>query len=661
MRKLLAVVLNAAALWCVAGAPAQVVYETVTIRNPGNLGELSGEDINMFGSQYGIGETRECGAVDYVYEIGKYEVTAAQYVAFLNAVAATDTFGLYNTFAMPPGEPNSITIARSGVSGSYTYSVAPDWAGRPVGGIAWSDAARFANWMHNGQPSGIQDGSTTEDGAYTLSGATTNPQLQNVVRNPGATWAIPTEDEWYKAAYHKNNGQSGSYWDYASRSDVLGFGWGIPDNNVVTPDPGNSACFWIGPNDQCIGPPYFRTPVGEFENSASEYGTFDQAGNVWEWTESRPSVAGAVTSKRVMRGGSFYNSETSDMLHSAWRHSEFTAAQLARFGFRLVRPRQDCNGNGVPDKDELAAGTARDVNYNGVLDSCDIAAGVSQDCNTNGLPDEAEVGSVTPTAYQWDDGVRDMDITLDFAVWGGGSLVWLNQFNILPERSTIGGVSLSYGYVPNGLPLTVCLWSDPNGDGSPFDAVLLASAPTSAVNVYSNTINYVDIPDTFIGPVGTSFFIGALVFHPSDDLFPANMDFSGSLSESQALSWVFMSSNTEESIDPANLAASPFGGRPLDFGYPGNWVMRAVPAPAIAPQDANHDGIPDDCTPCGSADFNCDGDVGTDADIEAFFACLAGSCPNLPCSSTADFNGDGDVGTDADIEAFFRVLGGSAC
>jgi hypothetical protein len=62
--------------------------------------------------------------------------------------------------------------------------------------------------------------------------------------------------------------------------------------------------------------------------------------------------------------------------------------------------------------------------------------------------------------------------------------------------------------------------------------------------------------------------------------------------------------------------------------------------------------------PC-SADFNNDGDVGTDADIEAFFACLGGDCC-ATCGS-ADFNNDGDVGTDADIESFFRVLGGGAC
>ncbi len=64
--------------------------------------------------------------------------------------------------------------------------------------------------------------------------------------------------------------------------------------------------------------------------------------------------------------------------------------------------------------------------------------------------------------------------------------------------------------------------------------------------------------------------------------------------------------------------------------------------------------------PCGSADFNNDGDTGTDQDIEAFFACLSGNCC-ATCPANADFNSDGDVGTDADIEAFFRVLAGGTC
>jgi aminopeptidase N len=64
---------------------------------------------------------------------------------------------------------------------------------------------------------------------------------------------------------------------------------------------------------------------------------------------------------------------------------------------------------------------------------------------------------------------------------------------------------------------------------------------------------------------------------------------------------------------------------------------------------------------CATSDFDGDGDAGTDADIEAFFACLAGSCCPTCWHLGADFDADGDSGTDADIEAFFRVLAGGNC
>jgi len=62
---------------------------------------------------------------------------------------------------------------------------------------------------------------------------------------------------------------------------------------------------------------------------------------------------------------------------------------------------------------------------------------------------------------------------------------------------------------------------------------------------------------------------------------------------------------------------------------------------------------------CCRADFNGDGDVGTDQDIADFFNCLAGDC--CAACGTADFNCDGDIGTDLDIAAFFSVLGGGPC
>jgi formylglycine-generating enzyme required for sulfatase activity len=275
------------AAWCVA-AHGQVTIETITVGNPGNPGELSGTGAG------GYGPDRVCGSVDYTFNIGQYEVTAGQYTEFLNAVAATDTFSLYDT-QMWDSE-FGCKIARNGSSGSYTYSVAPEWSYRPVNFTSWADAARFSNWLHNGQPTGLQDLTTTEDGSYFLDGAMSWRDLIEITRGPDATWVIPSEDEWYKAAYHKNDGMTGNYFDYPTSSD------NVPGNDLVDPDPGNNATYriFIPFEDYTIGSPFWRTEVGAHENSDSPYGTFDQGGNVWEWTEALMD-----DSYRAFRGGSF--------------------------------------------------------------------------------------------------------------------------------------------------------------------------------------------------------------------------------------------------------------------------------------------------------------------------------------------------------------------
>lgn len=270
--------------------PPKIVIETITVDNPGNAGELSGSGAG------GGGPDRICGSVDYVYSIGKYQVTAGEYTAFLNAVAANDTYGLYSS-NMASDDSFGCRIERSGSPGNYTYSVAPDWANRPVNWVHWGDAARFCNWLHNGQPIGAQDLTTTEDGSYFLNGATSDAELLAIEREPDATWVIPSEDEWYKAAYHKNDGVTGNYYEYPTSSDA------VPSNDLINPDPGNNANFNQG--GFTIGPPYYRTEVGEFENSAGPYGTFDQGGNVWEWNEAFIDIFDGF---RGLRGGWFAGS-----------------------------------------------------------------------------------------------------------------------------------------------------------------------------------------------------------------------------------------------------------------------------------------------------------------------------------------------------------------
>ncbi len=290
------------------GITQAVTIETVPVGNPGNAGD----------TRYA---TPGYGAVGYDYRIGKYEVTAGQYTEFLNAVAKTDVHGLYDTEMW--SEVRGCQIRRTGESGNYSYDVAVEWAKRPANYISWGDAARFANWLHNGQPRGAQDLSTTEDGAYYLNGATSDADLLAVNRKSGSKWALPTEDEWYKAAYHKNNGVTGDYWDYPTASDIT------PSNarELVAPDPGNCATYYD--NGYTGGwPTRYRTEVGEHENSGSSYDTFDQGGNVFEWNEA------VWYSSRGLRGGSFNFAVGS--LRASYRDGGFPSYASHRFGFRVV-------------------------------------------------------------------------------------------------------------------------------------------------------------------------------------------------------------------------------------------------------------------------------------------------------------------------------------
>jgi formylglycine-generating enzyme required for sulfatase activity len=271
---------------------AEVTIDWVTVGDPGNDCE------NIAGST--------CkGTVAYTYRIGKYEVAVSQYVDLLNAVASTDTYGLY------PGD--STIISRAGSPGSYSYTAVPGRGNHPVQKVTHYDILRFANWLHNGQPPGAQDSSTTEDGAYTITAQ--GVADHSIVRNPQASFFLVTDDEWHKAAYY--DASLGIYYNYPAGTDT----------EIVCSTPGATSN-----TANCFNTVGYFTVGGAYTGSPSPYGTFDQGGNVGELTESKLDDFGG----RLVRGGSFASSAGFNVNFAELSLS--ASNSLNGFGFRLGSP-----------------------------------------------------------------------------------------------------------------------------------------------------------------------------------------------------------------------------------------------------------------------------------------------------------------------------------
>lgn len=175
-------------LLCISSTVSNAVdIEMVEVGNPGNVSDDYGN-----------------GAVSYVYDIGKYEITVSQYAEFLNAVAKQDTYGLYDE-RMEAG----CGITREGNELEYSYVVQSGHSNKPISYVNLADACRFVNWLQNKQPTGTQDETTTESGTYQF-----NIDGTVIFPNERHGFALPTFDEWYKAAYHYNDGSSEGYYTY---------------------------------------------------------------------------------------------------------------------------------------------------------------------------------------------------------------------------------------------------------------------------------------------------------------------------------------------------------------------------------------------------------------------------------------------------------------
>jgi len=282
-RKNVSILLAAVLVTGAAGVAQAAFPETVPVGNPGNKADTTG-----------------FGAVDYEYRIGKYEVTNEEYCEFLNAVAKKDPHALYDGRMGGRDDRTGEAyggITRSGSYGSYAYTVKEGMGKKPVNYVTWESCLRYANWLTNGRGDG-----DTEKGSYTFDGGrVTVPDHAALAAGKTTKWVLPSENEWYKAAYYDPDKPGGAgYWLYATKSNTP------PECNINSNAPSD---------------------VGRYAPSA--YGTYDQNGNMWEYNDSRSG------DKVGLRGGSFYINDNETYLRSTTRY-DVLSAKWPNYGFRVV-------------------------------------------------------------------------------------------------------------------------------------------------------------------------------------------------------------------------------------------------------------------------------------------------------------------------------------
>jgi sulfatase modifying factor 1 len=291
----------------VASSVLGVTIDMVAIGNEGNTGYI----------------VNGLGGVAYPFAMGKYETTNQQYVDFLNSVGQTNPNGIYSASM---GSDANGGIVQTGSPSTFSYSVklgtnpmGVPYANVPVTFVNWFSAARFVNWLHNGQQS---NPALLETGSYTLNNNTSGALPS---RNPGATFVLPSIDEWVKAGFNNGGLTSTSYTTYATNNNTK------PTSNVTNTSLSNVANYG-GAANATSGP----LAVGSYTNSLSHYGLYEMMGNVAEMTETANPGNSAQWAAMSGSWGTANASLTTFNLPSLATSYVGSSARTAQIGFRVA-------------------------------------------------------------------------------------------------------------------------------------------------------------------------------------------------------------------------------------------------------------------------------------------------------------------------------------
>ncbi len=323
--------IRAAMLALVAAAPALAGANTrptddygiefVKIGRPHNRAALASE--RHFNDRF-----ENLGRVNHRYRLSRTEITATQWVDFINAY---DPFWIASGGSrINPGFTGGWMIMASTLNPNSPAGYVVEAQGANVAiAVKWRVAAAFCNWLHNGK---VNDEWAFQTGAYdttTFAGNLTDGYTDQATRSPGARFWIPSVDEWVKAAHYdpsRYGEDAEGYWlRKGGQNEPLTPG--LPENGGQT----SAGNFLPGPDEKFL-------PVGIYEDIGAPWGVLDISGGVREWTETVtaffPGSDELHTGRRFVLGSEANNTQfaTDDLID--W----FTSGAPAphRYGIRLA-------------------------------------------------------------------------------------------------------------------------------------------------------------------------------------------------------------------------------------------------------------------------------------------------------------------------------------
>ena len=212
-------------------------------------------------------------------------------------------------------------ITKATASGMANVTAGPWTGNQPAATINWYEAAAFVNFLNTNSGKTAAYDLTFSSGSWSMALWSSEQAWTaggtNLYRNKDSFYFLPSENEWYKAAYY--NAAGTNYFLYPTGSDTA-------PTAVASGTNAGSAVY----NAVASVPAIVDSAGG-----LSPYGTMGQGGNINEWNESAFDGSNSSSSEgRASRGGNWNNPES--LLRSSFRSRNFPSTGSDSLGFRVA-------------------------------------------------------------------------------------------------------------------------------------------------------------------------------------------------------------------------------------------------------------------------------------------------------------------------------------